>query len=115
MPVDQRFFQIVDGMTAHALAARLGALIHGAPADQIITGVAPLALAAKGDVTYQTAGLSTDDVPGRNCIIITTAEMAVVATHVTVKQSALRSFQQSTMQCYQLLSMITSVTTTKLC
>ena len=75
MPVDQRFFQIVDGMTAHDLAARLGASIHGGHADQIITGVAPLALAAKGDVTYQTTGLSTDDAPGRDCIIITTAEI----------------------------------------
>ena len=75
MPVDQKIFQIVDGMTAHDLAARLGASIHGGHADQIITGVAPLALAAKGDVTYQTAGLSTDDAPGRDCIIITTAEI----------------------------------------
>ena len=76
MPVDQRFFQIIDGITAHDLAARLGASIHGSRADQIITGVAPLALAAEGDVTYQTAGLSTYDAPGRACIIITTAEIA---------------------------------------
>jgi len=75
MPVDQRFFQIIDGMTAHDLAARLGASIHGGHADQIITGVAPLALAAKGDVTYQTAGLATDDAPGLDCINITTAEI----------------------------------------
>ena len=43
MPVDQRFFQIVDGMTAHDLAARLGASVHAGHAEQIITGVAPLA------------------------------------------------------------------------
>ena len=76
MPVDKRFFRIVDGITAHELAARLGALIHGDHKDRIITGVAPVALAASGDVTYQTGGSSIGSAACRECIVITTAEIA---------------------------------------
>ena len=53
MAVDPRFFRIVDGIRAVDLAARLGASISNGNTDQIITGVAPLAVAGKGEVTYQ--------------------------------------------------------------
>ena len=76
MPVNQRFFRVVEGVTARDLSSRIGASIRGGNADQIITGVAPLALAGKGDVTYQTTGALTEHAPRSECIIITTAEVA---------------------------------------
>ena len=76
MTVDHRFFRIVDGMTARELAGIIGASTRGCNVDQIITGVAPLALAGKGDVTYKAAPDGTDQVAGSECMIITTAEIA---------------------------------------
>ena len=77
MSVDPRFFHIVDGIRVVDLATYLGASISGGNADQIITGVAPLATARKGEVTYQSAGSLADHSPTGGAIIITTADIAV--------------------------------------
>ena len=76
MSVDPRFFRIVDGIRAADLATRIGALISNGEADQIISGAAPLALAGKGEVTYQSAGTPVDFAPKAGAIIITTADAA---------------------------------------
>ena len=76
MSVDPRFFRIVEGIKVVDLAAQIGASINSGDADQIITGVAPLADAGKGEVTYQSAvqlaGSGTMD----GAIIITTIDIA---------------------------------------
>ena len=76
MSVDPRFFRIVEGIRAVDLANRLGALIIGGDANQIITGAASLAIAGKGEVTYQSARPPEDGVPVAGAIIITTADIA---------------------------------------
>ena len=76
MSVDPRFFRIVSGIRVVDLAARLGASISGGDADQVITGVAPLAVAASGDVTFQSSGPPSDSAPAAGVIIITTADIA---------------------------------------
>ena len=76
MSVDPRFFHIVDGIRVVDLAAHLGASISGGKTDQIITGVAPLAKAGEGDVTYQSTGSLADRLPRGGAIIITTADIA---------------------------------------
>jgi len=76
MPVDPRFFRIVEGISAVDLATHLDASISGGNKDQIITGVAPLAMAGKGDVTYQSAGPQADSAPVGGAILITTADIA---------------------------------------
>ena len=76
MSVDPRFFRIVDGISAADLATHLGALISCGDTKQIITGVAPLAMAGKGEVTYQISGPLADHEPMNGAIIITTADIA---------------------------------------
>jgi len=76
MPVDHRFFRIVDDITVTDLAARLGAVLHGQMRQQPITGVAPLAEAGNGDVTFQTSAIPAGVSPEAGSIIITTAENA---------------------------------------
>ena len=76
MSVDPRFFRIVDGIKAVDLATCLGATISGGDTDHIITGVAPLAVAGKGEVTYQSVGPLADCAPKAGAIIITTADIA---------------------------------------
>ena len=76
MAVDPRFFCIVDGIRAVDLAARLGASISGYDKNQIITGVASLALAGKGEVAYHSAGPLVSCAPKTGAIIITTADIA---------------------------------------
>jgi len=76
MSVDPRFFRIVDGIKAVDLATRLGATISSGDTDHIITGVAPLAVAGKGEVTYQSGGPLADCAPKAGAIIITTADIA---------------------------------------
>ncbi len=76
MSVDPRFFRIVDGIKAVDLATRLGASISGGDPEHIITGVAPLAVAVKGEVTYQSGGPLLDFAPKAGAIIITTADIA---------------------------------------
>ena len=80
MPVDQRFFRIVDDVTVTDLAARLGAVVHGKMHQKPVTGVAPLAAAGEGDVTFQTSPIPAGVSPaGAGSIIITTAESAAGA------------------------------------
>ncbi len=88
MAVDTRFFRIVDGIRADDLAARLGALISYGNKDQIITGVAPLAMAGKGELTYQSAEQLADCVPKAGTIIITTAEIAAQLSKIAPIKSA---------------------------
>lgn len=76
MSVDPRFFRIVDGIRAADLAAHLGASISSGNTSQIITGVAPLTTAGKGDVTYQSSGPLSDSESIAGAIIITTADIA---------------------------------------
>ena len=72
MPVDHRFFRIVDDITVTDLAARLGAVLHGQMRKRHITGVAPLAEAGNGDVTFQTSPIPAGVSSGAGSIIITT-------------------------------------------
>ena len=75
MAVDHRFFRIVDDVTVTDLAARLGAVVHGKLHQKPVTGVAPLAAAGKGDVTFQTSPILAGVSPaGAGSIIISTAE-----------------------------------------
>jgi UDP-3-O-[3-hydroxymyristoyl] glucosamine N-acyltransferase len=79
MPVDHRFFRIVDAITLTDLAARLGAVVHGKTRQQPITGVAPLAEAGNGDVTFQSSAIPASVYPEAGSIIITKAESAACA------------------------------------
>ena len=63
MPVDQRFFRIVDDITVTDLAARLGAVLHGQMRQHPITGVAPLAETGNGDGTFQTSAIMAGGAP----------------------------------------------------
>ena len=76
MSVDLRFFRIVSGIRVIDLAARLGASISGGDKHQAITGVAPLAIARRGEVTFQNAGPAVDSAPAAGVIIITKADIA---------------------------------------
>ena len=76
MPVDHRFFRIVDDISVTDLAARLGAVLHGQLRQHPITGVAPLAEAGNGDLTFQTSAIPAGVSPEAGSIIITTAENA---------------------------------------
>ena len=76
MSVDPRFFRIIDGITVADLATRLGASISCGDTNQIITGVAPLAIAGKGEVTYESSRPLKDRAPLAGAIIITTADTA---------------------------------------
>ena len=76
MPVDHRFFRVVDAITVTDLAARIGAVVHGQMRQQPITGVAPLAEASNGDVTFQTSPIPAGVSPEADSIIITAAEIA---------------------------------------
>ena len=87
MLVDPRFFRIVDGIRAGDLANRIGALISSGEADQIISGVAPLAVAGKGEVTYQSARKPADFAPETGAIIITTADVAAQLSKVVALKS----------------------------
>ena len=75
MSVDPRFFRIVDGIKAIDLATSLGATVSG-DMDHFVTGVAPLAVAGKGEVTFQSGGPLADCTPKAGAIIITTADIA---------------------------------------
>ena len=70
MAVDPRFFSIVDGIRVVDLAAQLGASISGGDTNQVITGVASLAAAGKGEVAYQSAGPLLNCGPEAGAIII---------------------------------------------
>jgi UDP-3-O-[3-hydroxymyristoyl] glucosamine N-acyltransferase len=87
MLVDPRFFRIVDGIRVGDLANRIGALISSGDADQIISGVAPLAVAGKGEVTYQSARKPADCAPETGAIIITTADVAAQLSKVVALKS----------------------------
>ena len=87
MSVDPRFFRIVSGIRVCDLAARLGASISGGESDQVITGVAPLAMAGRGEVTFQSAGLPADSAPAAGGIIITTADIAAQLAKITRHES----------------------------
>ena len=76
MSVNPRFFRIVDGIKVVDLAVQISAMISGRVADQFITGVAPLAVAGEGEVTYISAGQLADYAPEVGAIIITTADIA---------------------------------------
>ena len=76
MAVDPRFFRIVDGIRVVDLAAQLDASISGGDPNQVITGVASLAVAGKGEVAYQSAGPLLNCGPEAGAIIITTANIA---------------------------------------
>ena len=76
MSVDPRFFRIVDGIRAIDLATHIGASIIGGDTNQIVTGVASLPMAGKGEVTYQSAGSPADRTSMAGAIIITTANGA---------------------------------------
>ena len=92
MSVDPRFFRIVDGIKTVDLATRLGASISGGDIDHIITGVAPLAVAGKGEVTYQSVGPPAAYAPKPGAIIITTADIAgrlVETTQLSSEQTIL--------------------------
>ena len=81
MPVDHRFFRIVDAITVTDLAARIGAVVHGKMLQQPITGVAPLAEAGNGDVTFQTSPITAGVSPEVGSIIITSSESAARANN----------------------------------
>ena len=83
MTVDPRFFRIIDGIKAVDLAARLGGSISGVEPDQIVTGVAPLASARKGELTYQSSEPLADCTPEAGAIIITTADIAARLAETT--------------------------------
>ena len=87
MAVDPRFFRIVDGIRAVDLAASLNALISDGNTDQIITGVAPLTLAEKGEVTYKSAVQLADCAPKAGAIIITTADIAAQLSKIAPLKS----------------------------
>ena len=76
MSLNPRFFRIVDDIKAVDLANRLGASISCGDAHHVITGVAPLAVAGQGEVTYQNDRPLADFVPKAGTIIITTADIA---------------------------------------
>ena len=84
MSVDPRFFRIVSGIRVVDLAAHLRATVSVGDTDQVVTGVAPLAVAGRGDVTFQSAGLTADSELAAGAIIITTADIAAQITEITL-------------------------------
>ena len=76
MPVDHRFYRIVEDVKIEELACRLGAVLYGKVRHPIITGVAPFHHASKGDLTFQTSAISADVPPKAGSIIISSVEYA---------------------------------------
>ena len=87
MLVDPRFFRIVSGIKVFDLAAHLGASITSGDREQVITGVAPMAIAGRGEVTFQSARPSADTSHAAGVIIITTADLAVQLAKITQLES----------------------------
>ena len=87
MSVDPRFFRIVGGIKVFDLAAHLGASITSGDREQVITGVAPMAIAGRGEVTFQSARPSADTSHAAGVIIITTADIAVQLAKITQLES----------------------------
>jgi UDP-3-O-[3-hydroxymyristoyl] glucosamine N-acyltransferase len=87
MSVDPRFFRIVSGIRVVDLAAHLRATVSVGDTDQVVTGVAPLAVAGRGDVTFQSAGPTADSELAAGVIIITTADIAAQIAEITQLES----------------------------
>ena len=82
MSVDPRFFRIVDGIRVVDLAAQIGASINAGDPEQVITGVAPMAIAGKGEVTYQSSMPLADSMPANGAIVINPKGNHQSTTHI---------------------------------